>query len=353
MSEGAKIKKLLETAAEHKASDLHLMVGRPPTLRIDGQLVPIRGEDAFTASELESAILGILGPNKKEILKEKLELDLSYEINKMARFRINVFFEKENIAMAARIIPDKIPTMEETLMPPIVENMLNLKQGLILVTGPTGCGKSTSLAVMVNEINKAKTEHIITLEDPIEFIFESEKSMIAQRELGRDMLSFGEGLKHILRQDPDVIMVGEMRDLETIAATLTLAETGHLVLATLHTQNAAQTIDRIIDVFPPYQQDQVRVQLSLSLRAVISQRLLTHNGGGRIAAREIMLNNSAVSNLIRENKIAQLRSVIQTSAKEGMITLDQDLRRLYQDGLVTEDEAMSHMMSPESLEKKK
>ena len=345
----SKIKKLLEIAANNKASDLHLVNGKPPILRISGALVSIKGEPVLNARELEDTIFSILEPAKKEILKTKLELDLSYEISKMARFRINLFFEKGNLALAARIIPNKIPTMGEILMPEIVEQLINLKQGLILVTGPTGCGKSTSLAAMINEINKAKAEHIVTLEDPIEFIFDNQKSIIVQRELGRDMLSFKEGLKHIVRQDPNVIMVGEMRDLETIGATLTLAETGHLVLATLHTQNAAQTVDRVIDVFPPYQQDQVRIQLSLSLRGVISQRLLARREGGRIAAREIMINNPAVSNLIRENKIAQLRTVIQTSAKEGMITIDQDLKRLYHEGLVTQEEAMVHMMSPEAL----
>lgn len=345
-----KIKNLLETAVKQKASDLHLVVGRAPTLRVDGQLVAIKGEPVLTASEIETTVMSILEPAKKEMLKEKLELDLSYNIARTARFRINLFWERENLALAARVIPDKIPTMNEILMPETIHELIELKQGLILVTGPTGCGKSTSLAAMIEEINSTRAEHIVTLEDPIEFVFESKKSMIVQRELGRDMLSFKEGLKHIVRQDPNVIMVGEMRDLETIAATLTLAETGHLVLATLHTQNAAQTVDRIIDVFPPYQQDQVRIQLSLSLRGVISQRLLPRKSGGRIAAREIMLNTPAIANLIRENKIAQMRTVIQTSAIEKMMTMDQDLRRLYQEGLITRDGAMGYLSNPESLD---
>lgn len=335
---------------ESEASDLHLMVDKPPFLRVDGELMAIKGEDAMNGEELEDAVFSLLEPAKKEMLKKNLELDVSYEIGEMARFRINVFYERGDLALAARVIPHKTPAMGEIMMPEVVHELLNLNQGLILVTGPTGCGKSTSLAAMVNEINQGKATHIITLEDPIEFIFENKKSVIVQRELGQDMLSFQEGLKHIVRQDPNIIMVGEMRDLETIGATLTLAETGHLVLATLHTQNAAQTIDRIIDVFPPYQQNQVRMQLSLTLKGVISQQLLAKKGGGRIAAREIMINKAAIANLIRENKIAQLKSVIQTSGKEKMITMDQDLKRLYHEGLIIKEVAMAHMLSPDGLD---
>ncbi|NQU78078.1 type IV pilus twitching motility protein PilT [Candidatus Falkowbacteria bacterium] len=345
-----KIKSLLETAVKSRASDLHLMVGKPPILRIDGVLQPIKNEKELSEAALEDLIFSLLEPAKKEMFLKKLEADLSYEISDLARFRLNLFFEKGGMALAARIIPYRTPKMKEILMPESVYNLLVMKQGLILVTGPTGCGKSTSLAAMINYINDERAEHIITLEDPIEFIFESNKSIVAQRELGEDMLSFGDGLKHIVRQDPDIIMVGEMRDLETIGAAITLAETGHLILATLHTQNAAQTIDRIIDVFPPYQQEQVRAQLSLSLKAVISQQLLPKKEGGRIAAREILMNNAAVANLIRENKIAQIKSVIQTSAKEGMITIDQDLKRLYKEGVVTKEAAVGHMMSPGTLD---
>lgn len=346
----AKIKNLLEEAVKNNASDLHLMVGKQPVLRIDGELTVIKGEEPMSAAALEEAVFSILEPAKRERLKNNLELDISCDLGGVGRFRVNLFYERENLALAARVIPRKTPTMGEIMMPEIVHELINLRQGLILVTGPTGCGKSTSLAAMINEINQGKAVHIITLEDPIEFLFENKKSIIVQRELGQDMLSFKEGLKHIVRQDPNVIMVGEMRDLETIGATLTLAETGHLVLATLHTQNAAQTIDRIIDVFPPYQQEQVRMQVSLSLRGVISQQLLPRKGGGRVAAREIMLNKPAVSNLIRENKIAQLRSVIQTSGKEKMVTMDQDIKRLYYEGLISKEVAQAHMVSPDGLE---
>jgi len=220
---------------------------------------------------------------------------------------------------------------------------------LVLVTGPTGSGKSTTLAAMLNLVNSERNCHIVTLEDPIEFIYSPIKSIIKQRELGSDMLSFAAGLKHTLRQDPNVIMVGEMRDLETIAATMTLAETGHLVLATLHTINAAQTVDRIIDAFPPYQQDQIRVQLSMSLRGIISQRLLVKQGGGRIAAREVLINNPAISNLIRENKIAQIKTVIQTAADVGMNTMDQDLKRLFRQGAISKETAVANMLDPRSL----
>jgi twitching motility protein PilT len=253
--------------------------------------------------------------------------------------------------MVARVISDKMPNLEEIGMPKIIYDLLNLKQGLILITGPTGCGKSTSLAAMINYINLNRRCHIITLEDPIEYLFKPEKSIIIQRQLGTDMLSFSEGLKHALRQDPNVIMVGEMRDLETIATTITLAETGHLVLATLHTYNAAQTIDRIIDIFPPHQQGQVRMQLSMTLAAVMSQRLLNKTEGGRVAAREVMLNTAAVSNLIRENKVSQLKTVIETSSKEGMISLDQDLQRMFKEKLITKEIAQSHMTNPDLLDK--
>ena len=237
----------------------------------------------------------------------------------------------------ARVITSELPSMEEIGMPQMAYEMTRSRQGLILVTGPTGCGKSTTLAAMINLINKERVANIVTLEDPIEFIFEADKSVIMQRQLGTDMSSFASALKHVLRQDPNVIMVGEMRDLETIAATLTLAETGHLVLATLHTHNAAQTIDRIVDVFPPYQQNQIRMQLSMSLNGVISQQLLPKLDGGRIAAREIMINTPAIANIIRENKIPQIKTAIQTSAGDGMVTLEQDLKRLLKDGLVDKE----------------
>ena len=253
------------------------------------------------------------------------------------------------MGLVARVVPNKVPTMKDVGMPEIVYELTRLKQGLVLVTGPTGCGKSTSLAAMIDLINSERSVNIVTLEDPIEFIYKPKKSIIKQRQLGTDMLSFQAALKHILRQDPDVVMVGEMRDLETIAATITLAETGHLVFATLHTLNAAQTVDRIIDVFPPYQQPQVRLQVSMSLRGVISQRLLPRKDGGLIAAREIMINTPAIANLIRDNKIPQIKTIIQTSADEGMVTMDQDLKRLVEEGLVEKEHAKQYMLNPEGL----
>ncbi len=344
------IKELFKIAINKKASDIHLVVGVPPVLRIDGELFEIKEKKPLTNKEMEQMIFAILDNEQKERFINTKELDFGFSLDN-CRFRVNLHYEKNNIGLVARVISDKMPTLEDIEMPKIIYKLLDLKQGLILVTGPTGCGKSTSLAAMINYINLNKRCNIITLEDPIEYVFKPEKSIIIQRQLGSDMLSFAEGLKHALRQDPNVIMVGEMRDLETIAATITLAETGHLVLATLHTYSAAQTIDRIIDIFPPYQQNQVRLQLSMTLAGVISQRLLPRIEGGRVAAREIMINTPAVSNLIRENKIAQIKTVIETSAKEGMISLDQDLKRLYDKKVITKEVAQSQMTNPELLNK--
>lgn len=344
------IKELFQTAVKKGASDIHLVAGLPPVLRIDGELIEIEGKKAISGKEMEQAIFSMLNKEQEEKFISERDLDFSYDING-SRFRVNLHYERNNIGLAARTISEKTPSLEDLGMSSIIIDLLNLKQGLILVTGPTGCGKSTSLAAMINYINNKRRCHIITLEDPIEYLFTSGKSIIIQRQLGSDMLSFANGLKHALRQDPNVIMVGEMRDLETIATTITLAETGHLVLATLHTYSAAQTIDRIIDAFPPHQQNQIRMQLSMTLAGVISQRLLPKVKGGQIAAREIMINNAAVSNLIRENKVAQLKTVIETSARDGMISMDQDLKRLYKEKLITKEVAQSQMVNPELLEK--
>lgn len=342
---------IFKTAVDKKASDIHLTVGNPPIFRIDGELVVMDAARPILASEAAELIFGILTEKQKQHLIEHRELDLSYEIRGVSRFRVNCFWERDNLSLVARIISPNIPSMEELLMPEIVYELMRIKQGLVLVTGPTGCGKSTSLAAMINLINQERGAHVVTLEDPIEFIYppRSGKSLIVQRQLGSDMLSFAQALKYVLRQDPNVILVGEMRDLETIAATITLAETGHLVLATLHTHNASQTVDRIIDVFPPYQQAQVRLQLSLFLKGIISQQLLTKVGGGRIAAREVLINTPATANLIRENKIPQIKTVIQTSASEGMFTMDQDLKRLYEDGYITKEVAKGYMVTPSLL----
>lgn len=330
------------------ASDLHLAAGLSPVLRIHGELVAL-DHPPVTAARMEELVFAVLKPAQRERFLKERELDLSLQLRDGTRFRVNLHFEKDAMGLVARVIPTTIPTLEDIEMPKVVYDLTRMDYGLVLMTGPTGCGKSTSLAAMIQLINRERAVNIMTLEDPIEFVFKSDKSIIKQRQLGTDMLSFAEGLKHTLRQDPDVIMVGEMRDLDTIATTLTLAETGHLVLATLHTNNAAQTIDRIIDVFPPHQQTQVRLQLSFSLKAVISQRLLTRAEGGRVAAREILLNNAAVSNLIRENKIAQIKSVIQTNAGEGMMTAEQHIKRLLHDGAISKEVALAHVASPEDL----
>ncbi|MFA6525679.1 MAG: type IV pilus twitching motility protein PilT [Patescibacteria group bacterium] len=344
-----KLDDLLLIAVEKRASDLHLAVGKPPILRIDGALAPIDDLEPITPDDAKEIIFGILSEIQKERLTKDREIDVSYEIPEISRFRVNIHWEKGNIGLVARVVTSLTPTMEELEMPKVVYDLLNEKQGLILVTGPTGCGKSTSLAAMINYINTTRAANIITLEDPIEFIYKAKKSIIKQRQLGSDMLSFAEALKHVLRQDPNVILVGEMRDLDTIAATITLAETGHLVLATLHTYSAAQTVDRIIDVFPPYQQSQVRLQLSMFLKGVISQQLIPKITKGRVASREILINTPAISNLIRENKIAQIKTVIQTGVSSGMKTMDQDLKRLYKEGIISEEIAKSYMMNPETL----
>ncbi len=291
-----------------------------------------------TNKEMVKAIRHIL--NKKQIdrFNRKKDLDFSYQFENY-RFRSNLSFEKGNIKMTARIINETMPTMESLDMPRQVYNLLNLNQGLILITGPTGSGKSTSLAAMIDHVNSTRGCNIVTFEDPIEFVFQPKKSIISQRQLGTDMPDFASGLRHVLRQDPNVIMVGEMRDLETISTAITLAETGHLVLATLHTCNASQTIDRIIDIFPPHQQNQIKSQLSLILSAVISQVLVPGINGGRVAVREILLNNSAISNLIRDQKISQIRSVIETHSSEGMLSFERSIKDLTNRGLISMDVA--------------
>jgi len=300
---------------------------------------------------MEQVASSLLTENQKQRLLETRDLDFGTSLENNARFRVNFHYEKGNIGLVARVISETMPTLEKIGMPQIMRNLLELKQGLILVTGPTGCGKSTTLAAMIDHINSNRSCNIVTLEDPIEFIFSPKKSIVIQRQLGSDMLSFASGLKHVLRQDPNVIMVGEMRDLETISATITLAETGHLVLATLHTYSAAQTIDRIIDIFPPHQQNQVRMQLSMTLASVFSQRLLPKIKGGRIAAREILINTPAIANQIRENKIAQIKTVIETSYKEGMVSLDRNIKDLYQNNIISKEVAQGQMSNPEALEK--
>jgi twitching motility protein PilT len=344
------IKNILNAIVKEGASDLHLVFGLPPMMRQDGLLKKVpeilfndnSAPEKISDLDLEQVAKNILDASQFKRLQEDKDLDAAIS-NDQARFRLNFSFEKGHLKLVARVIDESKPTLEEIGMPDSVKDLLSLNQGLVLVTGPTGCGKSTTLAAMINYINDNRACHILTLEDPIEYIFKPAKSIISQRQLGEDMLSFASGLKHALRQDPNVIMVGEMRDLETIAAAITLAETGHLVLATLHTYSAAQTIDRVIDIFPAHQQGQVRSQLSMILAAVVSQRLLPRKSGGRIAAREIMLHNSAIANLIRENKIAQIQTVLETNSQNGMTTMDRHLKQLYQAGEIDRDMAVNYM----------
>lgn len=331
------IKFYFEYAMKKQASDLHLVAGEIPMIRVSGQLQAVE-DKVLPEDELKTAIYSLLTKFQKERYEEEKELDFSQEVAG-ARFRINLHQEQGRIGLAARLVPRKIPAPEDLGFAPMMYELPKLLDGLVLVTGPTGCGKSTTLAAMIEMINQSRSAHIITIEDPIEFLFEDKKCLIEQREVGVDTRSFHEALKRVLRQDPNVILVGEMRDPETISAALTAAETGHLVFSTLHTPSAAEAVERIVDVFEGYKQRQVLVQTASVLRAVISQQLLPAKKGGLVAAREILINTPAAANLIRENKIAQLDSVIQTSAKEGMISLANHLKELAEKGIITEETA--------------
>lgn len=331
------------------ASDIHIAVNKEPYIRYDGSLQPLPGYHVLTPEETKEMAFAILSKEQQAIFVSTRELDFAYQSEDGVRYRVNCHWNKNTVALAARIIPQEIPSMDDLDLPPVMHELIKKPAGLILVTGPTGCGKSTSLASMIETINVNRSSHIITLEDPIEFVYKSKNSLIKQRELGTDMLSFDEGLKHVVRQDPNVILVGEMRDLETISAAVTLAETGHLVFATLHTYSAPATIDRIIDSFPPYQQAQVRTQLSITVQAIVAQRLLPRIDGGRIAARELMINNPAIANLIRENKISQIKNFIQTSAAENMFSMDQSLISLYQEEMISRETAEIYLLNKELL----
>jgi len=337
------INNLFKAATDNEASDLHIIVGKPPILRVDGELKVLPNTPTVTKEIAERMIFSILTERQKKTFIEERELDVSYEIPEYSRYRVNLHWEKDNVGLVSRVISKKIPEMEDLGLPKITEDLIQQTNGLILVTGPTGCGKSTTLAAMIEKINQTRMANIITLEDPIEFVHNPKKSIIKQRQLGTDIITFKDALRHILRQDPNVIMVGEMRDLETMAATITLAETGHLVLATLHTHNTAQTIDRIIDVFPPHQQSQVRLQLSISLSGVICQKLLPKINGGRVAVRELLINNPAVANVIRENKIPQIKRIVQTSAEEGMYSMQQNIKELLSQNIIDEVIALAYL----------
>ncbi len=349
--ESIHLDELLEMVVENDASDLHLAVGLPPILRIDGELKMARYEP-LTAPAAQRILYDILSDDPIQRFETELELDCSYAMRKIARFRVNIYRERGNLAGAFRLIPTLIPTIQELGLPPVVEELARRRRGLFLTTGPTGSGKSTTQAAILGQINEERGEHIITIEDPIEYLHSHKKSVIHQREVGEDTHSFGNALRSALREDPDVLLVGEMRDLETIQLAITAAETGHLVLATLHTNNAAESVDRAIDVFPPSQQEQIRVMLSNNLLAILSQQLLPRAGQpGRIAAVEVMVASAAIRNLIRENKAHQMTSIIQTSAKQGMQTMDQALRDLHQQGLITLEVAMNRSHHPAELEK--
>ncbi len=346
-----RIEVLLDEVVKKKASDLHLQVGLPPMLRIDGALVAVNGSDILDEEAVEALVFAILDEDQKQILLKDKEFDFSFAYGDLGRFRVNAFHERGNIAAALRLIPNEILSIEQLGLPPVVNKFADYPRGLVLVTGPTGSGKSTSLAALVHKINLEKSAHIITIEDPIEFTHKSQKSVIVQREVHYDTYSFSAALRSALREDPDVVLIGEMRDLETIASAITIAETGHLVFATLHTNSAAQSIDRMIDVFPPHQQPQIRAQLSNILMAIVSQRLIPSIGGGRIAAAEILVATPAVRNIIREGKSHQLEAVIQTGAEFGMQSMDKQLVNLVHEGTITFDEARNFAVDLDELDR--
>jgi twitching motility protein PilT len=346
-----RIELLLEEVIKKKASDLHLQVSLPPMLRIDGALIPVSGAQPLTEETIETLIFAILEEDQKQILLKDKEFDFSFAFGDLGRFRVNAFHERGNLAAALRLIPTEILTIEQLGLPPIVNKFADYPRGLVLVTGPTGSGKSTSLAALINKINHERATHIVTIEDPIEYTHKSIKSVVVQREVHYDTYSFSAALRSSLRQDPDVVLIGEMRDLETISAAITIAETGHLVFATLHTNSASQSIDRMVDVFPPHQQPQIRSQLANILMAICSQRLVPSIGGGRVAAAEILVATPAVRNIIREGKSHQLEAVIQTGAEFGMQSMDKTLVNLIHNGTITYDEARTFAVDPDELDR--
>ncbi|MBU0999769.1 type IV pilus twitching motility protein PilT [Patescibacteria group bacterium] len=345
------IQQLLGLTIQKNASDLHLSVGFPPLLRIHGELFPVPGEVPITPEQISSLIQPLLSDIQKKIYKEVLEIDFSFEFESKARFRVNLYRQKGYPSAALRLIPYRIPEFEELGFPSVVKRLIDLKQGFVLVTGPTGHGKSTTLASFINEINKTRAVHVITIEDPIEYMYPKGKSLIEQREMYSDTRSWGNALRSALREDPDVVLIGEMRDLETISSAMTIAETGHLVFATLHTNSATQSIDRIIDVFPEIQQPQIRLQLASTLEAVLSLRLIPTIEPGRILASEILFATPAVRNIIREAKSYLINNVIETSAELGMQTIERSLAGLVKGGKISQEAALRFALRPELLSK--
>jgi len=340
---------LLEVCIREKASDLHISVGHPPTLRIAGKLVPLVKRKVISPEDSRGLTEVLLGRERMEMFQKEKELDFSYHFEGKARFRVNVFFQRGMVSCALRQIPAKVPTIEELNLPPVLHEFTKPSQGFVLVTGPSSHGKSTTLAALLDEINHNRACHIVTIEDPIEYVFKDDRAIIDQREVHRDTLSFARALRATFRQDPDVIMVGEMRDRETIATAITAAETGHLVFATLHTNSAAQSIHRIVDSFPPEQQQQIRAQLSGSLLGIISQRLIPRIKGGLIPAAEVLIATPAVANLIRENKVHEIPLVIETSVEKGMISLNRSLANLVKIKEISFQNALNYSLNPTEL----
>jgi twitching motility protein PilT len=345
-----KVELLLEEVIKKAASDLHLQVGMPPMLRIDGALSAL-SQTALDEKGIEELIFNLLDEDQKQILLRDKEFDFSFAFGDLGRFRVNAFHERGNLAAALRLIPNSIRTVQDLGLPPIIKKFTEYPRGLVLVTGPTGSGKSTTLAALVDQINSEQARHIITVEDPIEYTHKSKKSLVVQREVHYDTFSFSAALRSALREDPDVVLIGEMRDLETISAAITIAETGHLVFATLHTNSASQSIDRMIDVFPPHQQPQVRTQLGNILMAICSQRLVPALAGGRTAVAEILVTTPAVRNIIREGKSYQLEAVIQTGAEYGMQSMDHTLVGMIHGGVISYDEARNYAVDLEELDR--
>jgi len=341
---------LLEQMVARKASDLHISVASPPVVRVRGEMERLEGYDPISGEDTQQLLYRILSSEQQKQLEIKRQLDFSHSVPGLARFRVNVYFQKESVGAAFRMIPDELKTLEELGIPATLHQLAEKPRGLVLVTGPTGSGKSTTLAALIDEINRNRAEHILTIEDPIEFLHRHKRCIVNQREIGPDATTFAEALRAALRQDPDVILVGEMRDLETISTALTAAETGHLVFGTLHTQSAPSTIDRIIDVFPPEQQEQVRIMIANSLQGVVTQALLpTADGVGRIPSLEVLLPDDAVRNLIRQGKVEQIYSVMQTNTSRGMQTMEQSLADLVQRNIVKLEDALTRSSRPAQL----